>query len=150
MIPRVQIFVEVERARITRILAHILKARGDLAGATNVLCELQVETFGSMDRREKTDFILEQVELCIERGDFTQAAILSRKISTKYFTNVEVSDLKLKFYDQQIQLAKQDDKYIDVCKHYRAVYSTPSVIADPAKLKSVCYSITPTRTWQLV
>jgi 26S proteasome regulatory subunit N5 len=103
-----------------------------------VLCELQVETFGSMDRREKTDFILEQVELCIERGNFTQAAIFSRKISTKYFNNVEVSDLKLKFYDQQIQLAKQEDKYLDVCKHYRAVYDTPSVVADPAKLKSVC------------
>ncbi|KAI5841075.1 PCI domain-containing protein [Morchella snyderi] len=132
-----KIFVEVERARITRILATIRKERGDLAGATDVLCELQVETFGSMDRREKTEFILEQVELCIERGDFTQAAILGRKISTKYLNNAEVSDLKLKFYDQQIQLAKQDEKYLDVCKHYRAVYDTPSVIEDPLKLKSV-------------
>lgn len=90
-----------------------------------------------MDRREKTEFILEQVELCIERGDFTQAAILGRKISTKYLNNPEVSDLKLKFYDQQIQLAKQDEKYLDVCKHYRAVYDTPSVVEDPLKLKSV-------------
>jgi 26S proteasome regulatory subunit N5 len=90
-----------------------------------------------MDRREKTEFILEQVEFCIERGDFTQAAILSRKISTKYLASKEVSDLKLKFYDQQIQLAKQDDKYLDVCKHYRAVYDTPSVVEDPDKLKSV-------------
>ncbi|CAZ81681.1 unnamed protein product [Tuber melanosporum] len=132
-----KIFVEVERARITRILCHIKKAQGDLAGATDVLCELQVETFGSMDRREKTEFILEQVEFCIERGDFTQAGILSRKISTKYFAQKEVSDLKLKFYDQQIQLAKQEDKYLDVCKHYKAVYDTPSVVEDPHKLKSV-------------
>ena len=46
---------------------------------------MQVETFGSMDRREKTEFILEQVSLCIEKGDWTQAGILSRKISTRYF-----------------------------------------------------------------
>lgn len=110
-----------------------------------MLCELQVETFGSMDRREKTEFILEQVEFCIERGDFTQAGILSRKISTKYFAQKEVSDLKLKFYDQQIQLAKQEDKYLDVCKHYKAVYDTPSVIDDPNKLKSVRTSIPFTR-----
>ncbi|KAL7267438.1 proteasome regulatory particle subunit [Rhizina undulata] len=132
-----KIFVEVERARITRILSHIKKAQGDHAGAADVLCELQVETFGSMDRREKTSFILEQVELCIERGDYTQAAILSRKISTKYLADKEVSDLKLKFYDQQIQLAKHDDKYLDACKHYRAVYETPSVVEDPEKLRSV-------------
>ncbi|KAF8470141.1 PCI domain-containing protein [Kalaharituber pfeilii] len=132
-----KIFVEVERARITRILSHIKKSQGDIAGATSVLCELQVETFGSMERREKTEFILEQVELCIEKGDYTQAMILSRKISTKYFSAPEVSDLKLKYYDQQIQLAKQEDKYLDVCKHYRQVYDTPSVVEDPHKLRSV-------------
>jgi 26S proteasome regulatory subunit N5 len=38
-----------------------------------------------MSRREKTEFILEQVALCIEKGDWTQAGILSRKISTRYF-----------------------------------------------------------------
>ncbi|KAI5801512.1 PCI domain-containing protein [Peziza echinospora] len=132
-----KIFVEVERARVTRILAHIKKAQGDLAGATAVLCELQVETFGSMDRREKTDFILEQVDLCIQKGDYTPAVIFSRKISTKYINNPDVTDLKLRYYDQQIQLAKQEDKYLDACKHYRQVYDTPSVVEDPVKLKSV-------------
>ena len=38
-----------------------------------------------MSRREKTEFILQQVALCIEKGDWTQAGILSRKISTRYF-----------------------------------------------------------------
>lgn len=38
-----------------------------------------------MARREKTEFILEQVALCIKRKDWTQANILSRKITTKFF-----------------------------------------------------------------
>ncbi|KAK2873760.1 hypothetical protein FQN49_002088 [Arthroderma sp. PD_2] len=38
-----------------------------------------------MARREKTEFILEQVALCIKKKDWTQANILSRKISTKFF-----------------------------------------------------------------
>ncbi|KAM5442464.1 proteasome regulatory particle subunit [Microsporum ferrugineum] len=80
-----KIFVEVERARVTRALSDIKKSQGDINAAADILCELQVETFGSMARREKTEFILEQVALCIKKKDWTQANILSRKITTKFF-----------------------------------------------------------------
>lgn len=150
------------------------KAQGDLNAAAEILCELQVETFGSMERREKTEFILEQVALCIERGDWTQAGILSRKISTKYFARKprrtpeekekdrkereekekkrgaddpplekedDVTDLKLRYYEQQIALAKQDDKYLDACKHYRQVLDTESVEDNPEQLHAVRFFI---------
>jgi 26S proteasome regulatory subunit N5 len=123
-----------------------------------------------MTRREKTEFILQQVTLCIEKGDWTQAGILSRKIGTMYFARRpkktpeqlakdqkereekektrsvddppiepedDVTDLKLQFYEQQITLAKHDNKYLDVCKHYRQVLDTEAVEEDPAKLKAV-------------
>lgn len=123
-----------------------------------------------MTRREKTEFILQQVSLCIEKGDWTQAGILSRKISTKYFARRpkksaeqlekdqkereekeknrsvddppiepedDVTDLKLKFYEQQITLAKHDNKYLDACKHYRQVLDTEAVEEDPKKLQAV-------------
>ena len=165
-----KIFVEVERARVTRLLSNMKKDEGDLRLATDILCELQVETFGSMSRREKTEFILEQVGLCIEVGDWTQAGILSRKISTRYFARrpvktaeelarekieqeeaekkrsvddppieiqEDVTDLKLRYYEQQIVLAKQDEKYLDACKHYRQVLDTPAVEEDTTKLQRV-------------
>jgi 26S proteasome regulatory subunit N5 len=124
-----------------------------------------------MTRREKTEFILQQVSLCIQKGDWTQAGILSRKISTKYFQRRpkktpeqlekdrkereekeknrsvddppiepedDVTDLKLRYYEQQITLAKHDDKYLDVCKHYRQVLDTEAVEEDPNKLRAVC------------
>lgn len=164
-----KIFVEVERARVTKILSDIRKEEGDIKAATEILCELQVETFGSMERREKVEFILAQVALCIESGDWTQAGILSRKISTKYLSRKpkktpeqlekeqkerekkkargeevpevkedDVTDLKLRYYEQQIILAKHDSKYLDVCKHYRQVLDTEAVEEDPRKLKAVC------------
>lgn len=166
----------MERARITRILSNIKKEQGDINSATDILCELQVETFGSMTRREKTEFILQQVALCIQKGDWTQAGILSRKISTRYFTRRpkkspeqlekekkereekekdrsvddppvepedDVTDLKLRYYEQQITLAKHEDKYLDVCKHYRQVLDTEAVEEDPVKLKAVCIRSTP-------
>lgn len=192
-----KIFVEVERARVTRILSNIKKEQGDIASATDILCELQVETFGSMSRREKTEFILEQVALSIEKGDWVQAGILSRKISTRYFArkptlskdeaekaakakkekedrtkkeaeakqkeqkrlndlgpagvdtsapldgapvepeNDDVTDLKLRFYEQQIILAKHEDKYLEVCKHYRQVLDTEAVENNPEQLRAV-------------
>lgn len=136
-----KIFVEVERARVTRELSNIKKSQGNLNEAKTVLCELQVETFGSMDRKEKTDFILQQVGLCIEQGDYTQAAILARKISIKYFTNEknkddpEIMELKLRYYGQQIHLSKQDDKYLDACKHYRSILDTSTIASDDDKHK---------------
>ncbi|MCJ1479990.1 hypothetical protein MMC06_000144 [Schaereria dolodes] len=165
-----KIFVEVERARVTRTLSNMKKEQGDLNAAADILCELQVETFGSMERREKTEFILEQVSLCIEKGDWTQAGILSRKIGTKYFARKpkrtpeqiekdtkereekeknrgaddaplekedDVTDLKLQYYEQQITLAKHDDKYLDACKHYRQVLDTESVESNPGQLHAV-------------
>ncbi|KAH0594417.1 hypothetical protein MHUMG1_07767 [Metarhizium humberi] len=167
-----KIFVEVERARVTKILSDIKKEQGDLKSATEILCELQVETFGSMDRREKTEFILAQVALCIESEDWTQAGILGRKISTRYLARKakktaeqlekeqkerekkrargeevpeekedDTTDLKLRYYEQQIALAKHDDKYLDVCKHYRQVLDTEAVEEDPAKLHPVLQRI---------
>ncbi|KAI8881666.1 PCI-domain-containing protein [Backusella circina FSU 941] len=48
-----KIYVEVERARITRLLAKIREEEGKTTEAADILQELQVETFGSMDKREK-------------------------------------------------------------------------------------------------
>ncbi|KAL7900721.1 PCI domain-containing protein [Trichoderma sp. SZMC 28014] len=167
-----KIFVEVERARVTKILSDIKKQQGDVKAAAEILCELQVETFGSMDRREKTEFILAQVALCIENNDWTQAAILARKISTRYLSRKpkktaeqlekeqkerekkkargeevpeekedDTTDLKLRYYEQQITLAKHEDKYLDACKHYRQVLDTEAVEEDPAKLHPVLQRI---------
>ena len=136
-----------------------------------------------MSRREKTEFILEQVALCIEKGDWTQAGILARKISTRYFNRRpkrtpeeiekrkkekeekarkdadtavgedanadpeedDVTDLKLRYYEQQITLAKHDDKYLEACKQYRQVLDTEAVEQNPehlqASLQRVIYFI---------
>ena len=48
-----QIYVEVERARLTHKLAQMKEADGEVTEAANILQELQVETYGSMERREK-------------------------------------------------------------------------------------------------
>ena len=75
--------VEVENARLTRMLAKVHEEGGRIAEAGDLLQEVQVETYGSMDRKEKIDFILEQIRLCLIRRDYIRASIVSNKIDSK-------------------------------------------------------------------
>lgn len=94
-----KIYVEVERARLTKILAEIREADGDVIGAANVMEELQVETYGTMDKREKVELILEQMRLCLAKQDLVRAQIIAKKISVKFFDDVAQEDLKFKYYN---------------------------------------------------
>ncbi|KAI8805251.1 PCI domain-containing protein [Cladochytrium replicatum] len=136
-----KIFVEVERARLTRMLSKIREDEGKIAEAADILQELQVETFGSMERREKTDFILEQMRLCLAKKDYTRMQIISKKISTKFFENKENHDLKLRFYELMIQHALHEEAFLSVCKYYRAVYDTPSIQEDESKWVQVLANV---------
>ncbi|CRK19092.1 hypothetical protein BN1723_011779 [Verticillium longisporum] len=53
----------------------------------------------------------------------------------------DTTDLKLRYYEQQIILAKHDNKYLEVCKNYRQVLDTEAVENDPAKLHPVLQRI---------
>lgn len=67
-----KIYVEIDRARLTRTLAAAKEAAGDIDGAAALLQEVAVETFGAMAKTEKIDYILEQVRLCLDKGDFVR------------------------------------------------------------------------------
>ena len=74
----IQLFLETPRARVTLSLAHhheslfrnpkskLLPPRDSLITASELLSDLQVETYSSMERVEKTKFILEQMRLLLE------------------------------------------------------------------------------------
>ncbi|XP_074602360.1 regulatory particle non-ATPase 5 isoform X1 [Brevipalpus obovatus] len=132
-----KIYVEVERARLTLKLALMNEAEGKIEEAANILGELQVETFGSMEKREKVELILEQMRLCLLKKDFVKAQILSKKIHAKFFDDTKVQDLKLKYFDLMIKIDEQDANYLNICKHYMAVFNTPMVREDPKKKHEV-------------
>jgi len=130
-----KIYVEIERARLTRTLAKIREDEGDIATAANVLQELQVETFGSMDRKEKVEFILEQMRLCLAKKDYIRTNIISKKVSKKFFEDKDTVELKLKFYQLMIELDQHEGSYLAICKHYLAIYNSESIQADKEKMK---------------
>uniref|UniRef100_A0A0R3RRU6 PCI domain-containing protein n=1 Tax=Elaeophora elaphi TaxID=1147741 RepID=A0A0R3RRU6_9BILA len=134
-----KIYVEVERARLTGRLVKKLESEGKLDEATTMLLELQVETYGSMELKEKAKFILEQMRLCVLKKDFIRASILCKKVSTRFFENKaeEIQELKLKYYDLMIKIGLHESAYLDVCRYYRAVLDSPCVQADQEKSKQI-------------
>ncbi|XP_022313454.1 26S proteasome non-ATPase regulatory subunit 12-like [Crassostrea virginica] len=130
-----KIYVEIERARLTRTLAKIKEDAGKIAEAATILQELQVETFGSMERKEKIEFILEQMRLCLAKKDYIRTQIISKKINTKFFEEKTTTELKLKYYQLMIELDEHEGSYLSICKHYRAVYETPEIKDDKDKMR---------------
>lgn len=50
-----KIYVEVERARLTHKLALLKEADGEVEEAASAMQEMPVETFGSMEKKEKVN-----------------------------------------------------------------------------------------------
>jgi len=125
-----KIYVEVERARLTHRLAKMKETDGKVDEAAKIMQELQVETYGSMERKEKVELILEQMRLCLATKDYIRAQIISKKISVRFFENTEHQDLKLKFYRYMIEMDEHERNYLNICRHYRAIYDTPSIQED--------------------
>lgn len=113
------------------------EAEGKVVEAANLLAELQVETFNSMERREKVELILEQIRFGLAKNDFIGTRIVAEKIQTKFFQDEAYQDLKLKYYRLMIELDMNEAKYLNICKHYRAVYDTPSIQANHSEKQFV-------------
>ncbi|XP_065660283.1 26S proteasome non-ATPase regulatory subunit 12 isoform X2 [Hydra vulgaris] len=136
-----KIYLELERARVTRKLSELKEAEGNILEAASILQELQVETYGSMERQEKVEFILEQMRLCLAKKDFIRTQIICKKINTKFFDDNKEQVLKLKYYQLMIELCHNDSQYLSICKHYHAVYNTPCILEDSLKKKEALRNV---------
>ncbi|KAL1677453.1 hypothetical protein EV122DRAFT_214152 [Schizophyllum commune] len=135
-----KIFLETPRARVTLLLSHYYEAQANetasvekrkelLIKASEILSELQVETYSSMERREKTEFILEQMRLLIS-GEWVKVRVGGRKVNEEFLKEKENEDLKLKYYDLMIQHALNERDYLATAKYYEKVWQTPSIKED--------------------
>ncbi len=97
-----KMFVELERAQLTAILAAHEEKAGKVREAADILQEIQVETIGSMDVQEKANYLLEQVRLVLAKRDYVRTEIIAKKLAVKQFnepeakTNPKWQEIKIK------------------------------------------------------
>lgn len=122
-----KMFVELERAQLTQILAAMEEKAGKVKEAADILQEIQVETIGSMDVQEKANYLLEQIRLVLLKRDFVRVEIISKKLATKQFregdapTNLVWQQIKIKYYNLMIQYQLHYAQYFEIAKAYREV-----------------------------
>eukprot|EP01133_Synstelium_polycarpum_P012974 gene12974-15249_t len=140
-----KIFVENERARLTRTLSKIKEDEGDIAEAARILQDLQVETYGSMEKREKVQFFIEQMRLCMNNKDFIRAQLIANKVNRKTLNEEESQDLKVEFYKQMIRYHQNEPNYLEITRCFLQIYDTPYIQKDTeqlnATLKNACLNV---------
>jgi len=141
-----KIYVEVERAKVVRLLASMKEADGDVRGAAELMQDVAVETFGSMDRRDKMDFILESVRLCLDVGENVKAFILAKKISPRTFTQDtegELEDLKVRYYRLLIRYHSAEGNFVEMAMAHQQVFGCKAIQDDTAQwrdeLDRICW-----------
>ena len=145
-----KMFVEAERARLRMMEAHMLESEGKLDEAVAILQDEQVEIIVNMEKREKTEYILDQMRVVLLNGDFIRLQIISRKINTKQLDrDAELSDLKIRFYDMLIQFWLHESDYFQVAKCYQSIYNTESIdtnLSNEALEAATLYALLAPRT----
>lgn len=98
---------------------------------------MQVETFGAMSREEKTKYILKQMALLVQRGDFIRCQIVSKKLSAKLLEAEDLQELKLRFYELMTLYFLHEGDYLETAKCAMHSLKTAIVEADPQQWKRV-------------
>jgi 26S proteasome regulatory subunit N5 len=119
-----KIYLEKPRARVVLLLSKIREDEGKIDEAAKILQDVQVETFGTMKIKEKTEYILEQMRLCLKKKDFVRAQIISKKINPKVFEAEDMDALRIRFNQQMISYYLDAKKYLEVAKCYWEIFET--------------------------
>jgi 26S proteasome regulatory subunit N5 len=127
-----KMFLEREYSQVVRWIAEMLEADGKHDEATKLIQEIQIETYGSLQTKEKVDFILYQMKLVLGRRDFVRCQILSRKISKKHLSEKGLESAKVQYYRFMVQYYVHERMTLDTAKAYQIIYDT--FAANPEEL----------------
>lgn len=109
------------------MLSRIRESEGNIEEAAKILQEVQVETYGSMKKKEKTEFILDQMRLCLLKKDFIRAQIVSKKINPRVLEGLEFEPLKIKYHNLMIKYYMHYEDYLNIYRSLQAIYKCQTI-----------------------
>jgi len=121
-----KMFLEREYSNSTMALCKMLEEDGKRDEACKIIQEIQIETYGSLETKEKVEFILYQMHLVHHRHDFVRLQILSRKISKKHINTAGFEHQKLSFYHFMVLYFIHEKQHLEIAKAYQTVFDTLS------------------------
>lgn len=132
--------LEIEYARLTKMVSNYKELKNDYADAADILNELQVETLIQMDKHERTDLMLEQIRLNLLTKNIVKAQISVKKINVNIFATETDNSLKFKFYGLRIQMDHKTN-FLETSRHYQAIFNTDEIRTSNKRKKILVYAI---------
>merc|ERR1712070_979165 len=119
-----KMFLEREYSQCTLQLVEMLEQDGKSDDAAKVIQEIQIETYGTLESKEKVHFILYQMKLVLRRNDFVRVQILSRKISRKAISEQGLEKMKIEYYGYMVAYYIHEKEILEAAKAYQIMYDT--------------------------
>ena len=135
-----KIYVEAESARLHLLLARIYEDQGDVGKACDEIQDVHVETYGSLSKIEKAEYILHQIRLNLLRKDYVRALIQSRKMNRTTIDEAGFEEVKVKFYHMMVEYHTHEDDVWSMSQCYFKVYDTTITKQDPVKAEHALQS----------
>eukprot|EP00596_Hydrurales_sp_CCMP1899_P003999 CAMPEP_0119033624 /NCGR_PEP_ID=MMETSP1177-20130426/675_1 /TAXON_ID=2985 /ORGANISM="Ochromonas sp, Strain CCMP1899" /LENGTH=444 /DNA_ID=CAMNT_0006990509 /DNA_START=103 /DNA_END=1434 /DNA_ORIENTATION=+ len=130
-----KMYVEGQSASLHLSLALIMEEGGDISGATDMIQDVHVETYGSLSKKEKAEYILQQIRLNLLKKDYVRALIQSRKMNRKVLEEEGMDEIKIKYYTMMVEYHTIQKESWDICQSYYKIYDTASTREDPVALQ---------------
>lgn len=119
-----KIHLEIEYARLTKRLAAVKEASGDIKTASSLLQEVQVETYGSMEKEEKLAFLLDQMRLLLALEDYIRFSIIAKKVNRKVLDEATLTREKVTFLEFMIQFHAHETQWFEAAECFRHIFET--------------------------
>ena len=125
-----KIFVEYEYSQAIRKMTEIYLMDNNIEEAAKLIQDVQIEAFGSLESDYKIDYILFQMHVLIEKGDYIRTLIVSNKIKRNHLDDEGIELLKIRFFRLMILYYVHEKKYLEASKCYKILYDFVKSIND--------------------
>ena len=125
-----KIFVEYEYSQAIRKMTEIYLMDNNIEEAAKLIQDVQIEAFGSLESDYKIDYILFQMQVLIEKGDYIRTLIVSNKIKRNHLDDEGIELLKIRFFRLMILYHIHEKKYLEASKCYKILYDFVKSIND--------------------
>jgi len=102
----------------------MLIERNEVDKAAEIIQEVQIETYGSLEKKEKLDYILYQVFIMLSKKDYVRTYIISKKIDPPHLNDKGLEEQKVKYYNLMIAYYLHEKLHMDVAQAYKKIYDT--------------------------
>ena len=125
-----KIFVEYEYSQAIRKMTEIYIMDNNIEEAAKLIQDVQIEAFGSLESDYKIEYILFQMQVLIEKGDYIRTLIVSNKIKRNHLDDEGIELLKIRFFRLMILYHVHEQKYLEASKCYKILYDFVKSIND--------------------